>query len=88
MTEAEKNAGRVDLILSHSARRDLLTWRAAQLHKPLTIERREQLEFEYQRRVALLPPLPSDDQLCELLNITPTDLAAHPRLANPFGGAS
>jgi len=64
-----------------------LAWRAAQLHRPTTIERREQLETEYRRRLALLPPPPSDAQICELLNITPTDLAAHPKLANMFGGA-
>jgi len=31
MTEAEKIAGRVDLILSYTARRDLLAWHAGEL---------------------------------------------------------
>jgi hypothetical protein len=53
MTEAEKIAGRIELILSYTARRDLLAWRAEQLHKPLTIERREQLETEFRGRLSL-----------------------------------
>jgi hypothetical protein len=85
MTEAEKIAGRIDLILSYTARRDLLAWHAGELHKPLTIERREQLEIEFRRRAASLPPPPSDDRLCELLNVTSADLAAHPELATMFG---